>query len=244
MLTYTNHSVDQFLEDLLDIGIDSSHVVRLGSKFTPRTQPLTLRGQKNTYKMSGLNYTLIQDQKSQAEDYHNALQRKLAQFKSLKSDNRSLMDYLEFSEYSKFFDAFTLPEHEDGMTKVGKRGKSINQFYLLDRWCAGDDAGVIQEFALRDSPSIWEIRKDKRQALQDRWFKEIVDEYVLEISNLTRKYDMCQERLGQLFNEKISSILATKRIIGCTTTAAAKYIGLLRKASPGIVLVEEAGEIL
>jgi superfamily I DNA and/or RNA helicase len=34
------------------------------------------------------------------------------------------------------------------------------------------------------------------------------------------------------------------RIIGCTTTAAAKYAVELQAAAPGVVLVEEAGEIL
>lgn len=34
------------------------------------------------------------------------------------------------------------------------------------------------------------------------------------------------------------------RIIGCTTTAAAKYTQQLRDALPEVLLVEEAGEIL
>jgi superfamily I DNA and/or RNA helicase len=38
--------------------------------------------------------------------------------------------------------------------------------------------------------------------------------------------------------------MQSKRIIGCTTTGAAMYTEELRKVAPGIVLVEEAGEIL
>lgn len=34
------------------------------------------------------------------------------------------------------------------------------------------------------------------------------------------------------------------RIVACTTTAAAKYSSQIQSAAPGIVLVEEAGEIL
>ena len=42
VLSYTNHALDQFLEDLLDNGIPTQSVVRLGSKSTPRTAPLNL----------------------------------------------------------------------------------------------------------------------------------------------------------------------------------------------------------
>lgn len=45
------------------------------------------------------------------------------------------------------------------------------------------------------------------------------------------------------FNESKVSILRNKRIVGCTTTAAAKYTKLIACAQPDIVIVEEAGEI-
>ena len=46
------------------------------------------------------------------------------------------------------------------------------------------------------------------------------------------------------FGENDIATLRQKRIIGCTTTAAAKYSVALHAVSPGAVLVEEAGEIL
>src|SRR5947207_6157264 len=46
------------------------------------------------------------------------------------------------------------------------------------------------------------------------------------------------------YHRKNSEILKRKRIIGCTTTAAAKYVRALQAAKPGVILVEEAGEIL
>jgi hypothetical protein len=242
--TFTNLSLDQFLEDLLEIGIPSSSIVRLGSKFSVATKALSLNEQQNTYKMSGSTYNMIQAQKLQAKNYHDALQRKLGRFESFRPNNGSLMDYLELSESSEFFDAFTLPEEEDGMTKVGEHGKKIDKFYLLTRWSAGQDAGFFKENAQRSFSLIWEIPPDTRETLRNRWYQEILDEQVSEISNLAQNYDKCQERLKQLFSGKTSSTHARERIVGCTTTAAAKYMELLRKAAPGVILVEEADEIL
>ncbi|KAF5854875.1 hypothetical protein ETB97_010943, partial [Aspergillus alliaceus] len=46
------------------------------------------------------------------------------------------------------------------------------------------------------------------------------------------------------WNQRTNSILKSKYIIGCTTTAAAMYTKDIRAVSPGIVLLKEAGEIL
>ena len=46
-ICYTNHALDQFPEDLMDIGIPSTSMVRLGAKFTARTKSLGLLDQSN-----------------------------------------------------------------------------------------------------------------------------------------------------------------------------------------------------
>ena len=51
---------------------------------------------------------------------------------------------------------------------------------------------------------------------------------------------------GRVFKvwESLVAQLKTKRIIGSTTTGAAKYTEDLQVVSPGVLLVEEVGEIL
>jgi hypothetical protein len=50
--------------------------------------------------------------------------------------------------------------------------------------------------------------------------------------------------MKSLDDKRWERILGTARIIGCTTTGAASYRESLAAAKPGIVMVEEAGEIL
>jgi hypothetical protein len=47
---------------------------------------------------------------------------------------KSVIEYLEFlPEGLPFYEAFTVPKPtEDGMTRVGRRGKAVDPFYLLD----------------------------------------------------------------------------------------------------------------
>ena len=59
VLCYTNHALDQFLEDLLDIGIPEDSMLRLGSKSSTRTKSLGLYEQQTAYKTSGVSWAII-----------------------------------------------------------------------------------------------------------------------------------------------------------------------------------------
>ncbi|KAF2713834.1 P-loop containing nucleoside triphosphate hydrolase protein [Pleomassaria siparia CBS 279.74] len=242
--TFTNHALDQFLEDLQGIGIPSESIVRLGGKFNTNTKHMSMREQKNNYKMSQDTYRMIQIQKSQSEAYHDNLMKRMAQFQSSRFDDNALIRHLELSEDSEFYDAFQLPVGDDDMIRVGTRGKKINPFYLIRQWSTGKQAGFFHESAQRDFPAVWSMDHESRITLRNRWIQDVIKEHASDISNLARKYNDCQEQLGRLFAQKDAHIMRHKRIIGCTTTGAANYQEQIQKISPGIVLVEEAGEIL
>ncbi|KAF1943538.1 P-loop containing nucleoside triphosphate hydrolase protein [Clathrospora elynae] len=244
VLTYTNHALDQYLVDIQNAGIPASSIVRLGSKPSANTRVLSILEQPNNYKMSPRTYSMIQDQQLQAESYHEALNAKMARFDSVQLNDQALLDYLELSDDSEYFDAFVVPDSDDGMKTVGKNNKQISKYYLVKRWLKGENAGLFVKNALQDYPHIWKIDPQNRATLRSQWIKAILEEQVAEISTLADKYNASQARVKQLFRQKNSHILGQKRIIGCTTTAAAMYSEEIRKASPGIILVEEAGEIL
>ncbi|KAK6496366.1 hypothetical protein TWF481_002391 [Arthrobotrys musiformis] len=242
--TYTNHALDQFLEDLLNIGIPTDSIVRLGSKSTASTKPLSLFEQKSTYRDSGPTHKMRQDQISKAESYHDSLVEKVNQYMKFQPTVKALLDYLEFSADSEFFDAFVVPKDKDGMDMVGRKGKKMSADYLFRRWSSGLDAGAFKRSAKQNFPTVWAMNTDIRAAHLKRWNREVFEEQISEIGNLMRKYNECQNQLKQIRQLHDAHIIERKRIIGCTTTAAAMYTDQLQKASPGVVLVEEAGEIL
>jgi SpoVK/Ycf46/Vps4 family AAA+-type ATPase len=244
ILTYTNHALDQFLEDIQKAGIPASSIVRLGSKSNVNTRALTIREQPNNYKMTRQTWAMIQEQKTEAESYHDALVTRMSSFASTRLSEQMLLDFLELSDDSEYFDAFVVPNNEDGMTVMGKKNKRVDKYYLVKRWLKGEDAGVFANHAIQTYPHVWKIPPQTRVGLQARWNKTILEERVTEISTLADKYNKCRAQIDRLFREKNFHVLSQKRIIGCTTTAAAMYSDEIRKASPGIVLVEEAGEIL
>ncbi|GAB7348917.1 hypothetical protein MBLNU459_g7605t2 [Dothideomycetes sp. NU459] len=247
VLAYTNHALDQFLEDLLDIGIPSRDMIRLGSKSSSRTACLSLYNQSDDYRRSQATWDIINSLESQMKDLETSIRSQLSKFAGSNVSKAEIFSYLEFSDEdsdSHIFHALQVPDQSDGMSIVGKAGRSIDRFYLYDRWAIGQDAGVFHRFLPADFMDVWNLQPVTRRAKIYEWNKVLLEERISNISKKVKDYNACQRSSSRAFDEKTVEIFRGTRIIACTTTAAAKYTHQLQSASPGVVLVEEAGEIL
>ncbi|OJI99392.1 hypothetical protein ASPVEDRAFT_81003 [Aspergillus versicolor CBS 583.65] len=154
------------------------------------------------------------------------------------------MEFLEFEEPA-FFEAFMPPVELDGMTLVGENGESVTGQYLFERWYHGKSHSKLSLKHLhQQARQVWEMDGSTRQAKIKTWTEMLLEEQLAKVQSLITRMDNCQEKLAEMWNEKTRDILLSKRIIGCTTTAAAMNAKELSAISPGIVLLEEAGEIL
>ncbi|KAG9229292.1 putative AAA family ATPase [Amylocarpus encephaloides] len=246
VLSYTNHALDQFLEDLLDNGIPPQSVVRLGSKSTPRTAPLNLFERQKTagYNKSRNGWEIVQNLENLVEEYRTKLSVELKSYTQTGVSWKDILAYLEFSDDDDhFYLALLVPDEEDGMTRVGKGGKEIKPDYLYDRWSRGEDAGIFEKQAAGHY-EVWAMDVNSRLERMKRWTTALLDEQAFKVATLLSRYNKHHQRLAQVLRERTAQTLQSMRVIGCTTTAAAKYASDLRNAAPGVVLVEEAGEIL
>ena len=242
VICYTNHALDQFLEDLLDIGIPAEHMVRLGAKSTTRTEPLQLREQKSNERHS---FELINASKNEALLHESSSSQLLSSLKRFKLDHRNLMEYLEFSEEdADFFSAFQVPDSASDDLVVGRNGKGIKGHYLYERWRNGHDAGVLKGALSAECKAVWAMDRTARNEKIRRWAQQLLQERIEGVSGHAESYDRSESTLRDAWDKRDSTIIQRKRIIACTTTAAAKYTKQIRGAAPGIILVEEAGEIL
>ena len=269
VMCFTNHALDSFLEDLMKVGIPDSDIVRLGSKGSPKTLPLRIKGQSAS-KLTSAQWSEINRLRYEMADHETALKKAFQMYYNANISKTQIMEYLEFSdEKLPFFETFTLPnKNENGMTHVGRQGKKINQFYLLDRWLRGhQNAGNFQNAQPEGNGPVWGMTSDMRDLCMQRWQHAILGDLISNICEIGRAFNANQTRLTQIFRERDASVIKRKRIIGCTTNGAASYFSAIQEASPGIgklpaliysfsiqlksqmlilyvVLVEEAGEIL
>lgn len=221
-------------------------MIRLGAQSTPRTKALSLREQ-GASKLNSSQWDRIRKLELSLTQHKTRLERAFKRYHSTQVSKQQILDYLEFLPGDlPFFDTFLVPiPKKDGMTQVGKGGKAVGKFYLLDRWIRGmPDAGNLQYAQPKTSRSVWAISPEARDAIVSRWKSAIIEEMVEEMLKIGKQFNDAQAEKEGIFDQRDINTIKTKRIVGCTTTAAAKYTSAIQTASPGVLLVEEAGEIL
>ena len=244
MITFTNHALDQFLEDLLDAGIHGSEMVRLGSKYTDRTAPLRMPRQHKTGREC---WNAINSRRAEQTEVREQLESAFKEYCESTFSFADIMEYLEFSEgYSMFHDAFTLPTtNEDQQWKrVGRKGKEVRPEYLYNRWKDGGNPGIFTKDVPKDLEQVWDMTPQLRREHLAKWMKAMIEEKAASVGALTNDFDTHQKVIDDLFNTGKGELLRTKRIVACTTTAAAMQHKLIRAANVDVIMVEEAGEIL
>ncbi|RAK83097.1 AAA family ATPase [Aspergillus costaricaensis CBS 115574] len=244
IICYTNHALDQFLEDLLDIGIPTTSMVRLGSKSTPRTKDLGLFEQsRDTLDVN--SWSFVSQKREELEEAVKELQSYSAEYSRDSISKDDMLEYLEFSEDSTFFDAFTVPEEPTGMQRIGRRGKSVGNYYLWDAWRHGRDPGALRDLISPQHAYIWTMAFSRRRELMETWQRNILFEKSTKLVELVRRCNVLSKNLDEYFyHKRHCAVLGNKRIVACTTNAAARYAPALQVAKPDVVIVEEAGEIL
>jgi AAA domain len=245
VVCYTHHALDQFLEDLLKLGISSLDIVRLGStkKATTNTRALSLHEMRPTQKFTSLQHTFINMTKDNVSDESQSLQSAFNDFFEMKFSRTEVLEYLEFlSEGPRYSEALEVPD--EGMTRVGKKGKAVDKFYLLDRWFRGKDAGMFKKDRETKFQDVWGMPPADRFKAYNEWKEAMLKERLARVRDSGKAYDSSLRQLDSIFMVKDLAIMRQKRILACTTTAAAKYGKALQLIAPGVLLVEEAGEIL
>ena len=240
---YTNHALDQFLEDLLNQGIPENDIVRLGSKPSPTTQCMALATQSHGYRFSKFDWEEIDEMRFwlQQRDFplQEAFSRLIGQLSPW-----TLLRYLELT-YPTYFEALSVPPSDDDMVLVGESGRPVGPGYLLSRWSSGRDAGVLHDHPnIIASRDIWELSLEERKLLEARWSKEILEARTEAVLDAGDEYNSLQAPISDKFQQRTRRVLRSKRIIACTTTGASIFRDAIHDAGPEILVVEEAGEVL
>lgn len=224
-------------------------MVRLGGKSTDRTKDLSLHNVQQTSPNSKLtrgDWVGIDLLKLEILRINRSLQKLCNEYGTSDLTYIKIMEHLKSHDIDNhFFHAFTLPSFNNGEIIVDRRGKALDNLYLIRNWINGYDAGALKNHDVAQrAPEVWNMHIQTRRAKLSGWREAILAKQANSIANLIKQYNAAQTKLDAKFNQTVGRVLAAKRIIGCTTTAAAKYQEQINAASPGILLVEEAGEIL
>lgn len=250
VLSYTNHALDQFLEDLLGAELPSSSMVRLGAKAksTTKTEGLHLSAQsRGGYRRSRTAWDVINVLEREAGRLGVQLRDAFQRFAGFSPTWDDISDYLDFAEGGQIFlDALRVPTNPDntGWARAGKRGKEVGPDYLYHQWKKGDGPGIFAKEIPSSAKAVWSMSRATRDEHHQSWLRGMSQEHLEALDEVVIEYNKTQAKLDAQFGEADAHIMIEKKIIDCTTTSAAKHHRLIRAAKPDVILVEEAGEIL
>ncbi|PHH61008.1 hypothetical protein CDD81_974 [Ophiocordyceps australis] len=153
---------------------------------------------------------------------------------------KDILSMLEFSGEDEFYwESFQVPEQEAGFQVAARNNAPLTPSLVYQMWIQGKRRSPID-----CNSCVWALPMETRFQLHDKWSKKVDKEKMAHYAELAEKHAQLSKQINNFYEDTNRNVLRSKRIIGCTTTAASMYQSIIASASPDIVIVEEAGEIL
>lgn len=235
---YTNHALDQLLEDLLEKKI-TTQIVRIGSQSkSEKLEGFSLRnmsGQKNKTKAEKRDeWELHRDLDDIGEEFGGL---------SLESTNSEgkLKSFLERRYPQHYRQLYEKDEQGYQRAQASRKGPA------LKGWL--NNGGVNTTSVPRSLAALQDVHVDsmsqqERQRLHRHWVAEIRRDVHDTASNLLERQRRTKGQFDNIRDELNMRCLRDAHIIGVTTTGLARNLNMLRRLRSKIVLCEEAGEVL
>jgi hypothetical protein len=240
-ICYTNHALDDFLLSLHeDGGVALSDMVRLGRspKIHEKLQDrcldrlTTANGPDRLHKR---RYAILKQEQERCEKNAQSLKAQLTTAQRRPWRWSTVVSFFQHevvhgdAQYQQAF----LDLQADNRQDAEVRWKA---------WCQG--RAEPQGFHQTATGGVWALPRADRDARLSTWVDHytaiLSDALACELASFQRAAD---EITVSNSAQKVDAA-SSARIIGCTTTSAAKQRDLLTQLRPTTVLVEEAGEIL
>ncbi|RAL00716.1 putative NF-X1 finger and helicase domain protein [Aspergillus ibericus CBS 121593] len=234
---YTNHALDQLLEDLLDNKI-TSQIIRIGSQSkSERLQPLNLRT-----VVRGVEKTRLE--KTEQWQLHQALDDCEAQFNKLRLNSTgsvsSLKYYLE--RYQPVHYGQLFGQDQDGF----QRQINDSPLHTIQSWLKAGEQSRAQPRAVEQLARVHVdmMTAAERKALYAYWVDELTKNSHFRAQAAFLAHLEAKRSWDKIRDEMDLRCLRAADVIGVTTTGLARNLEMLRRLPSKVLLCEEAGEVL
>jgi hypothetical protein len=245
VVCYTNHALDQFLCHLLDR--NEQRIVRIGGKSKEvRLEPYSLNKLKQTRKedRDAPEKRRVWALHQEMEAVRTRLHERCDVLRSVDDmDWRKLKEFLLVEDPAAARQLSVPTEQQHGYQTVARGGQRMRDDYLWKAWQAGVHPPP-PPFEDRQALPLWRLSRAGRQAKRAEWVKQLSAEIEAELIADRREFDQLDAELSAFDTISEQTVLREARVIAATTTGAAKYHSLIKSAKPGVLLLEEAGEVL
>ncbi|KAK6344622.1 hypothetical protein TWF718_006580 [Orbilia javanica] len=255
VITHQNHICDEFLENLLEMGVRTEHVVRLGSQYSNATRPVTVNELSDeTYIFNSVR-NAMDSIRFHIDAAWNLVEEAIKElFSGPKNWENIRQIAIRFGEKNPkepedrfgYISAFTVPKGwEEVILEEDPKCLVLTHEELFQLWATDSQCPTgMQSYLTDDGRELWDMPPGDREILLD-WFQEaLVEDQIEGVINAVRTFNQQIDELGRWKDTRLRSLFKEKRVIAATTNGAAKYLPIIADAAPKILIVEEAAQIL
>lgn len=240
-LCYTNHALDDFLLSLHeDGGVGFDDMVRLGrspkihEKLQDRCLDRLKMGEADRFQRR--RFAILKQQQEACQAECDCVKRRLAVAQRRPWRWSTAESF--FAHEAVLYDTVIQRAHAQLQATDARQSEG-----RWKAWCEGK-ADPQAFYALGAGAGLWALSREERTATLLEWTDKFVSILSDELAALMADFQHCAEQLALVNSESKVAVASRARVLGCTTTAAAKQCDVLAQLRPTVVLVEEAGEIL
>ncbi|KAJ3374512.1 hypothetical protein GGF31_007290 [Allomyces arbusculus] len=264
VICYTNHALDTFLTDLITAGIKS--IVRVGSKPNEALEKYRINLWSSDEFIGRLK-DVEREMYKTGRDLQALLDHEPGDITS-RGGGVLLREYfnMQMAAIVRVGREKKLPDNwvrswltgaDIELARIERNDKilqqiSRNRFEMLDAEAVAKqfpdpETNLVKKSMpqeLLQVKDVWTLSLTSRRILADHMAKKVAKEHPSLVASLQERFAMFQDQLQQLRESRKYEATRMKKVIGLTTTGAAKHQNLLRALRPRIIVCEEAGEVL
>ncbi|XP_060899287.1 NFX1-type zinc finger-containing protein 1 isoform X2 [Labrus mixtus] len=133
------------------------------------------------------------------------------------------------------------PQQGEGEWEVQREERKRIMKYIKKELRGTSSMSETEEKAV---VGIWALSIKDRWRLYRLWLARYREELYKGVQECEHAYQNAVDRLTEVKDHERLCVLRTAKVIGMTTTGAAKYRKLLQEVRPRLIIVEEAAEVL
>jgi hypothetical protein len=236
--------LDQFLEHLLEVGIEK--IIRIGSQSKSKLlegKNLRVIAQSEENKTRTEKYILAMAYKA-LEEGDKSVKKHFQRLNRLQKspDWQNLREYLRRSQ-PRIHSQFSRVDDE-GFETVGR--EPFDVWATTNTQSTGQQPNdtPLDQILVTAAGNVWSLASHDRDRLIQLWADKARAEVTDQLYEDIKATEDCHRGLDNVHNEVDRRILQSAEVIGITTSTLARRIATLEHVRAKIIIVEEAGEVL
>ncbi|KAJ5545400.1 hypothetical protein N7461_007704 [Penicillium sp. DV-2018c] len=248
VMCYTNHALDQFLNHLLDVGIEK--IIRMGGRSqAPELEGKNLRDVSKHIGKTPVESRMLSASYGGHEDCMKAAGYAMKPLhQSRKGPSWAAMSNFVGKKWPRIFEQLERPDPE-GFTKVTDDKLldwlGVKSMRAQEGLNEGEVDGVRLEGLTRAAQEdIHSLSIPDRQVLAMDWFRQWLESATASLFEATHCAARFRDDINVVHEEVNRRALIQADVIGITTTSLARHIKTLRRIGTKVVICEEAAEVM